>query len=110
MSEKVDMLDLIITTLKDHEKKLDEISQRLETIDYILSRKDVVEALEEHFGSPAEGFLDDDLLKSFEEYLSLDVGTWLSESIKAFVDSREYLLYCARKRRKAQNKADSNQP
>ena len=39
-TEKIDVLDMIIQVLKDHEKKLDEISQRLENI---LEKRDLRE-------------------------------------------------------------------
>lgn len=39
-TEKIDALDLIIEVLKDHERKLDEVSQRLENI---LEKRDLRE-------------------------------------------------------------------
>jgi hypothetical protein len=38
-TEKVDVLDLLINIIKDHEKKLDEITSKLETISYVMNQR-----------------------------------------------------------------------
>lgn len=37
--ERLDMIDMIISSLMDHEKKLDQIVRRLENIEAIKNRK-----------------------------------------------------------------------
>jgi len=37
-TEKIDVLDLLINIIKEHEQKLDEITERLETITEALTR------------------------------------------------------------------------
>lgn len=38
-TEKIDVLDLLINVIKEHEKKLDEITTSLEKISYVIDNK-----------------------------------------------------------------------
>jgi CheY-like chemotaxis protein len=100
LTEKIDVLDLVINVLNEHERKLNELVERLEVITQILEKQPEFKESISEYNSHLQA------MKNSASVLIVDDDKFLTETFKLLLEDAGFLVETANNGKQAILKAD----